>query len=36
MSRALRLPPLTLDMGFGEALARFGKTDLKELPETLY
>ena len=35
MSRAPRKPPLALDMDFAEALHRFGKTELSDLPDSV-
>jgi len=33
--RGGKKPPLALDMEFGEALRRFAKTDLSDLPDSV-
>lgn len=35
MSRTPRKPPLALDMDFSEALQRFAKTDVNDLPDNV-
>jgi len=35
MSRTPRKPPLVLDLDFNEALKRYAKTDINELPDNI-